>query len=251
MDVHKPKPWHGLREFFKEYVIIFVGVLTALGAEQTVEMLHWRHKLEQTTESLRLELIEDDAPQAYTRMAVGQCLDTELGAISEAATKDGDRTALQDLIARYQPPSYSWDAEAWRVILASDVGSHTSPQQMILWSAPYRSIPMLAAADDRERLTQEGLQLAPGGARLTPAEKDRIVSTVYSLRRTNARMYRWSRTYLRALLDLKMELPEEDQRRVIAASRTKLGDCVATPNYRAYNPYDPANAWSTAATAGR
>ena len=29
MDIHKPKPWHGMREFLKEYVIIVVGVLTA------------------------------------------------------------------------------------------------------------------------------------------------------------------------------------------------------------------------------
>ncbi|MDB5442210.1 MAG: hypothetical protein JWP73_586, partial [Phenylobacterium sp.] len=33
MDIHKPKPWHGLREFLKEYAIIVVGVLTALAAE--------------------------------------------------------------------------------------------------------------------------------------------------------------------------------------------------------------------------
>ena len=31
MDIHKPKPWHGFREFLKEYAIIVVGVLTALG----------------------------------------------------------------------------------------------------------------------------------------------------------------------------------------------------------------------------
>ncbi len=43
MDIHKPKPWHGLREFLKEYVIIVVGVLTALGAQQVAEALHGRH----------------------------------------------------------------------------------------------------------------------------------------------------------------------------------------------------------------
>jgi hypothetical protein len=33
MEVHhKPKPWHGWREFLKEYVIVVVGVLTALAA---------------------------------------------------------------------------------------------------------------------------------------------------------------------------------------------------------------------------
>lgn len=46
MDIHKPKPWHGFREFLKEYLIIVVGVLTALGAEQLAEWLHWRHQTE-------------------------------------------------------------------------------------------------------------------------------------------------------------------------------------------------------------
>jgi hypothetical protein len=42
MDIHKPKPWRGLREFLKEYLIIVVGVLTALAGEQIVESVH-RH----------------------------------------------------------------------------------------------------------------------------------------------------------------------------------------------------------------
>ena len=46
MDIHKPKPWHNVREFLKEYAIIVVGVLTALAAEQAVEWLHWQHEVE-------------------------------------------------------------------------------------------------------------------------------------------------------------------------------------------------------------
>ena len=45
MDIHKPKPWHSVREFLKEYAIVVVGVLTALGAEQAVEQLHWAHEV--------------------------------------------------------------------------------------------------------------------------------------------------------------------------------------------------------------
>jgi hypothetical protein len=37
MDIHKPKPWHGVREFLKEYLIVVGGLLTALAAEQGVE----------------------------------------------------------------------------------------------------------------------------------------------------------------------------------------------------------------------
>jgi hypothetical protein len=56
MDIHKPKPWHGLREFLKEYAIIVVGVLTALGAEQAVEWLHWRHVVQEQRVALKDEV---------------------------------------------------------------------------------------------------------------------------------------------------------------------------------------------------
>ena len=56
MEVHKPKPWHGWREFLKEYLIIVVGVLTALAAEQAVQALHHREQLARTREVLRAEM---------------------------------------------------------------------------------------------------------------------------------------------------------------------------------------------------
>lgn len=56
MDIHKPKPWHGVREFLKEYLIIVVGVLTALGAEQAVEFVHQRHAAEAAAGSIRNEI---------------------------------------------------------------------------------------------------------------------------------------------------------------------------------------------------
>jgi hypothetical protein len=43
MDIHKPKSWHGWREFLKEHAIIVVGVLTALAAEYSVVWLHDHH----------------------------------------------------------------------------------------------------------------------------------------------------------------------------------------------------------------
>src|ERR1700743_647028 len=56
MDIHKPKPWHGLREFLKEYLIIVVGVLTALAAEQAAEWLHWRHVVEVERDAMLSEI---------------------------------------------------------------------------------------------------------------------------------------------------------------------------------------------------
>ena len=57
MEVHhKSYPVRSWREFIKEIGIIVIGVLIALGAEQTAEALHWRHKVEEADGAMRLEL---------------------------------------------------------------------------------------------------------------------------------------------------------------------------------------------------
>lgn len=54
MDIHTPKhPAQTPREFLKEVGIIVLGVLLALGAEQTVEWVHWRQQVGITDEALQ------------------------------------------------------------------------------------------------------------------------------------------------------------------------------------------------------
>ena len=57
MDIHKPKPWHGWAEFLKEIGTIVIGVLIALGAEQTVEWLHRSAEIRETREAINEELV--------------------------------------------------------------------------------------------------------------------------------------------------------------------------------------------------
>jgi hypothetical protein len=61
VETHKPKPWHGPGEFFREYLIIVVGVLTALGGEQAIEWLHRQNELAETREALREEIAQNSA----------------------------------------------------------------------------------------------------------------------------------------------------------------------------------------------
>ncbi len=59
MDIHKPKPWHGFREFLKEYLIIVVGVLTALAGEQVVEAAHRHEVAKEARAALKVEMRHD------------------------------------------------------------------------------------------------------------------------------------------------------------------------------------------------
>lgn len=73
MDIHKPKPWQGLREFLKEIGTIVVGVLIALGAEQTVEWLHRQHEVAEARDVLREEMA-GDARLAKLRLEETPCM---------------------------------------------------------------------------------------------------------------------------------------------------------------------------------
>jgi hypothetical protein len=60
MEVHHhPRPWGNWREFLREYLIVVVGVMTALGAEQFAEWLHWRHEIAETRRALNEEVAFD------------------------------------------------------------------------------------------------------------------------------------------------------------------------------------------------
>jgi hypothetical protein len=67
MEVHhKSTPWRGWREFLREYVIIVVGVLTALGGEQIVARLHRDAEVAEARQALRLEIADNAATARFS-----------------------------------------------------------------------------------------------------------------------------------------------------------------------------------------
>jgi len=109
MDIHKPKPWHGLREFLKEYVIIVVGVLTALAGEQTVEILHWRADVAEAREALVQE-VSANAVLSEQGAEESRCLLLRLGEF-KAWAKGGPRPGVAlDAVRLNAPSSTVWNA---------------------------------------------------------------------------------------------------------------------------------------------
>lgn len=129
MEIHKPKPGHGWREFLKEYGIIVLGVLTALGAEQTVAGLHARTEVAETREALRAE-ISQDAAEALIVQAEDKCLlalDVKFTAWGRGGPKP-----------KFSPPplypileSSAWDTSKNGVIL------HMSLKERLAWAQIY------------------------------------------------------------------------------------------------------------------
>ena len=230
---HKPKPFSNWRELASEIAIIVIGVLIALSAEQAVETVHWGHKIDQAEDSLRLELSEDNGPQAYARAAITTCLQNQLDQMRSLIAARGDRRAFLALAHAYRPPSRTWDAEAWRAVVASDVGTHMGAERIVKWSVPFRVIPSMTFTNNRELDDIDSLRGLPDEAGpLSEAEVERLSLAVERAKTDNVYMSVASTLLLITAKAAGADVAEKHKQAILAEARTHYGACVATPNYR-------------------
>jgi hypothetical protein len=94
VDIHKPKPWRGWREFLKEFGTIVLGVLVALSAEQSVEWLHRQTEVREARVALRSEVARNVTIARYSFDEDG-CLMKGLDQWSAAARGGPHMAAFQ------------------------------------------------------------------------------------------------------------------------------------------------------------
>lgn len=95
MHFHLPKPLHGWREFAGEIAIIVIGVLIALGAEQVIDNLRWREKVESAKHSIDFE-INDQLDYSEEATSFAPCAGPYIDALEAAILRHdrgGDRQA--------------------------------------------------------------------------------------------------------------------------------------------------------------
>jgi hypothetical protein len=237
MDIHKPKPWFGWREFLKEIGTIVVGVLIALGAEQAVEAVHWRHKVAEAERAMRFQLSADDGAQAFARAAVTRCLDDQLGAIIAAVEAGRDRSEVARLTEAYRPPHRSWDRQAWEAAVASDVASHMGAARLNLWGGAFGLTYTLNAETAKET---DAIDLLTSGSdakgALSADQADRVLGAAKSLRRANAQMDAYSLLMLRWLPGLDASPAKANQAAILADARAHYGSCAASPDMTRARP---------------
>ncbi|MGN6848452.1 MAG: hypothetical protein ACTHJK_03080 [Sphingomicrobium sp.] len=233
MRVHVPKPLHGWRAFAGEVGIIVLGVLIALAAGQLVEAWQWRGKVSRAEAAMRLELAEDDGPQAYARALIGRCLDSQIARIHDGGGTVPDRQ-LRQWIATYSPPFRVWDSEAWKIVLASDVGSHMGSDRVIAWSKPYRIVPVLTDEEMEEaRLVVDMRNALPPSGAASPPDLQNLRRISDQLSLLNRRFITSSKLLLERIGTNGAQVPEPMQRELTADARAMYGSCVTVPDLRA------------------
>ena len=168
--IHKPKPWHGVREFLKEYLIIVVGVLTALGAEQGVELLHWRHEAEVARDVFRRDDLRLLAGIGRTD-TLGACVDRrlkDLQGVLDKAEASGMLPAVGDIGSGAE---YGWFMRGWESAVSSGVLPHLAPGEGARYAAMHVTVLSLGAARDDATTQWATLRSMTGpGRRLSEAE---------------------------------------------------------------------------------
>ena len=89
MDIYRPKAAHSIREFLIEIGTIICGILIALGLEQALEWIHWRHAVERAEESLIPE-VQQNLLDSYERVALRRCMEPRLAMLRDALLAPGD-----------------------------------------------------------------------------------------------------------------------------------------------------------------
>ncbi len=137
MHIHKPKTVHGLREFLAEIVIIVISVLIALGLEQFVDGLHWRHKVDQAEQNMRVEIARNRTNAAQYAI-LSPCAD----AYVDRVRNDLLRHKAADLARLYgsgEPfVSEAWTATAWDAAVASQIGDHMAADRFLNFAEAFR-----------------------------------------------------------------------------------------------------------------
>jgi len=149
MEVHKPKPVHGWRDFLSEMSVIVLGILIALGGEQLVETLHWHREVGETEARLSREL-GGNVAAAAARLRTMPCLEKRLDEIASRVDEAGRNGKLTPTGTLGKPVLFLWGHGTWDSTLASQTPAHFPAPRLANIARAYQFITRLEAINQRE-----------------------------------------------------------------------------------------------------
>jgi hypothetical protein len=220
------KPWFDWRENAREIAIVVVGVLIALLAQQTVEGWEWAHKVKVSEAAIRHELLSDDGPEVYQRVALHPCMQARLEGIRAAVETNRSRAEIADMVAEYKVVFVTYDRIAYEAATASQVSTHMDQDALDLFTVPYTTLPAMDSANRQEAVDLARLRgIKRTGGPLTQAEESQLLWAVEALRNDDNMIYAAATSALPAI----RRIGPLDPKRLsfyMKVARSAYGDCV-------------------------
>ena len=178
MEIHKPRPWRELRELASELVVIVIGVMMALGAEQGVEALHWRHQVAAGEEELK-DPFTREVRNAAIRAAQRPCVTQRLAELKSILQRAEDSGRLPPLGALAHPPESAWTVGTWDALVAAGTLAHMPQQKMLAYTRVHQETAYLSDLSDQEIADWIILDSMAGpGRRLSEVEAEQLRLTL-------------------------------------------------------------------------
>jgi hypothetical protein len=227
VDIHKPKPWHGLREFLKEYLIIVVGVLTALSAEAGLEWLHWRHEAAVADAGLRKEL-HINGTFAFEAITAWPCEAKRLDELSAALRRTKGFWRGQGIErpfgrASFVTPGHPWPEISWDEYKANGAVQHMSDERRWLLNSAYVDVEGERGWGQQMGQVSMDLAVLADDGPLSDDARDRDLEAIQ-----HARVSAWyaafvGKQFIRILGQLGVEFTPAEQHPTVAACQAHYG----------------------------
>ncbi len=136
-QMEEPKPARNWRSFGKEYVIVVMGVLTALAAQQGADWLQWQSEVGTARGALQAEIFENNGGFLTRRVAIAPCMERQLNE-ADAIIADLEAKRPPGKFTVFRPGSTTLikDSE-WQSQRSSQVLTHFPRAEMAMMGSYY------------------------------------------------------------------------------------------------------------------
>ncbi|HEU4619464.1 MAG TPA: hypothetical protein VFV10_15610 [Gammaproteobacteria bacterium] len=182
MDIHKPKAAHSWREFFTEIGTIVIGILIALGLEQSIEAFHERRLAHEAKDAIEAEM-SSDLDLITSRLSRQPCIDRRLDEIAGVLSDWKDGKALPANLTVGDPGDAPLIEQRWQANLNSGRFSEQSAADQTEQADFYTRIAILNDVLQREHYAWSQLRaLELGPAMLSSDMRPGLVEALQSAR---------------------------------------------------------------------
>ena len=189
----KLKPPHGWGAVAWELLIVTLGVLIALGAQQVAEEWQWRQRTDDARTALSREVTAITALQ-YERLVIQRCLLDRMAFLADRLQKtgpdwkaepeqfiDAGRYLPNILPVAYRPPRHDLVDSVWENILNDDTLAHFSSRESADIAAVYAGARSTRQLVDKEQELFATLGPLARNLTLESGDRVRMLQTLYSL----------------------------------------------------------------------
>lgn len=170
LDVHPPhEPAHTWKSFFIHIATIVIGLLIAVGLEQSVEWIHWREKVAQARESIHDETA-NNGRYFVLRGATRECISKRLNMLRGVVDAIAAHRPVEP-IGRTNPEVGRPLADAiWESERASQTLTHFPRDELAKLSTVYASLVSLRRWEAQELNAYSNIAVIEGDPRRLGAE---------------------------------------------------------------------------------